>query len=60
MAYKKTRQILLGSKMTKTAWGRLGMSRGMYSGGYTIWMYGIKGLIGIKIFERWGDYYNMK
>lgn len=57
MAYRKRYRLFLGKKSSITAFGLRGMARGMYSGGYTYWVYGIKGIIGLHILEGYGDFY---
>ncbi len=56
MAYKKTRKMSIGKKMTCSGFGKRGSARGMYSGGFTMWIYGLKGIIGLEIYECWGSY----
>ena len=55
----KQRKIKLGKEAKHTNWGRAGLSRGMYTGGFTRWIYGIKGIISYEVLECWGDFKNM-
>jgi len=50
----------IGKNAKYSGFGRRGMSRGMYSGGYTFWVYGIAGLIALEALECWGDFNDMK
>lgn len=56
MAYRKKRKILIGSQMKETYCGQYGKAKGMYTGGFTWYLYGIKGLIGYSFYEAWGDF----
>lgn len=60
MAYKKTSKLFLGKKALQTKWGQYGKARGMYTGGYTRWVYGIKGIFTFIILERWGQFWDME
>lgn len=55
MVATKTK-FLLGSKMKGSGFGRIGCSRGMYSGGFNYYVFGIRGVIGITRYVAWGDF----
>lgn len=60
MAYKKTSKLFLGKKAKQTNWGQSGKARGMYTGGFTRWVYGIKGIFTFIILERLGQFSDME
>lgn len=49
------RGIVFGKNAKWNNFGLYGCSHGMYSGGYSFFVYGIKGLFNIIIDKRWGD-----
>lgn len=55
MSYQSKTKFLIGSKSKFTYWGKRGAAKGMYSGGFNYWYYGIKGLIAFSKYEAWGD-----
>lgn len=56
MARNKTkRELLFGSKAKYTHFGMKGMSRGMYTGGFTFYVYGIKNIINFTVYTSFGD-----
>lgn len=48
-------KIVFGKNSKFTYFGKRGSSRGMYSGGFNYWVYGIKGLIALTRYVAWGD-----
>lgn len=58
MAYKKTVKILTGKNMYGTWFGLRNKAKGMYTGGFTRHLFGIKNIIGLEIERTWGDFSN--
>jgi len=58
----KNKQIslLFGSNSWLTNFGLAGCAKGIYTGGYERFYFGIKGLIGLEILEAWGNYRDWK
>jgi hypothetical protein len=55
MSYQTKTKLLFGNKSKYTYFGKKGCAKGMYSGGFNWYVYGIKGLIAITRYEAWGD-----
>lgn len=55
MTASKTK-LVFGSNSKYTYFGLRGHAKGMYSGGFDWYVYGIKGVIGLTIYKAWGDY----
>lgn len=49
-------KILFGAEMKYSGFGLRGHSKGMYSGGFGYYVFGIKGVIGIIKYIAWGDF----
>ena len=49
-------KILIGKKSTRTAFGKIGSCKGMYSGGFNNYRYGVKGLFSIGYYQGWGSF----
>ncbi|MGK0447565.1 MAG: hypothetical protein ACJA2M_001342 [Polaribacter sp.] len=56
MAYTVSRKILIGKKMYGTWFGLRNQSKGMYSGGFERWLFGVKYIFGVEIEITWGSY----
>jgi len=56
----KKYKIKFGKHTRFNHWGLIGMSRGMYTGGYTYKVWGIKGIMAVEFFECWGTFNNME
>lgn len=54
MKSSKTK-ILFGTK-AKTGWGKAGSSRGMYSGGFDYYIYGLWPFVSITHYSAWGSF----
>lgn len=54
MRASKTK-ILFGKKSRFTYFGRRGHSKGMYTGGFDWYVYGVKGIFAITKYIAWGD-----
>jgi hypothetical protein len=52
-------KIKFGKSSRFNSWGTIGKARGMYSGGYTYKVWGVKGIVSIEFFECWGDFRDM-
>lgn len=48
-------KLSFGSAMKHSGFGLRGCAKGMHSGGFNYYAYGIKNLIGITYYEAWGD-----
>ena len=51
---KVKRKLLLGKNMPKSFWGMSGCVHGMYCQNSETYYYGIKNIIGLKIYKEWG------
>lgn len=60
MRGKTLRRFVFGKNAKRSAWGRIGCSHGMYSGGYNNYCYCIKGLMAYEVLERWGSFHDMQ
>ena len=56
MSYKRTVKILKGKKMYGTWFGLRNQSKGMYSGGFKRYLFGVKYIFGIEIENSWGSF----
>lgn len=48
-------KLCIGSEMKFSGFGLRGRAKGMYSGGFNYYVYGIKNIIGVTYYEAWGD-----
>jgi len=58
LARTKKVRLLVGCRVWCSGFGIVSRAKGMYSGGYTIWMFGIKYIVGLEIEHSWGDFDN--
>ena len=56
MAYKRTTKILTGKKMYGTGFGLRNQAKGMYSGGFKRYLFGVKYIFGVEIETTWGAF----
>jgi hypothetical protein len=56
MAYKKTVNILKGKKMYGTGFGLRNQAKGMYTGGFKRYLFGLKYIFGIEVIVSWGEF----
>jgi|TARA_R110000851_G_scaffold308922_2_gene468119 hypothetical protein len=54
MAYKRTVNILKGEKMYGTWFGLRNQAKGMYSGGFKRYLFGVKYIFGVEVEITWG------
>ena len=53
---KRTIKILKGKKMYATWFGLRNQAKGMYSGGFKRYLFGVKYIFGIEIEYAWGSF----
>ncbi len=56
MAKKRTVKLLKGKEMYGSGFGLRNQAKGMYTGGFRRYLFGIKNLIGIEVMDTWGDF----
>ena len=56
MSHKRTVKVLKGNKMYGTWFGLRNQSKGMYSGGFKRYLFGVKYIFGIEIENSWGSF----
>ena len=56
MAYKRNIKVLIGKKMYGSGFGLRNSAKGMYTGGFNRYLFGLKYIFGIEIMNTCGDF----